>query len=649
MPNVASITYDVTKETDWQLIDLEYSIIDYWYSSLETDSQLEPEELRTLSISIVTNRRHMDLDFKRISNILKFVSEISEEVSVGVESVNDAVQSRASIFYTVLIASVFLISFLIFASFKFYSFFALKIPSLIFLILIATSLVASIVFVITTNNAFTSLFSSISGKLEISSSFDTIEANEIINEYYVSIFVQFGDTNAYYEISTRRQILDQFFKNSETVLNSEITPEFWENLSIFYNTIKEFAFADSRFIEDVAITLASSGFNIPEMIIDRSLEWNFSNESDYWNFKTRFHFIDWSTFYSNNSHDLSLSVNNQIRLAQSIIVSDIYYHVLSIDHEFLTNIEDIFDSVTDELIEQSEFVFNSNFFLLIASLLIACFLITLSIILFYFSLSKQSNKKRHVREKLVFPAMKILKIKYISALTFLAILISLFYYLAIFMSLESIPRVNSMWLAGERFIMTKSVTAGSLLLLDNDSPLQSSIVSFIAEQLREKHLQLLFGDDELLGSIGVDGIQDSMLFDSGFSLSSSISSSGIHALFENFIQISRELASFDTVIDNNNPLLHDLISQSRTLSTLLYESLAVYRDDCQSFLNQFRNFAIIVFFSILVVILLEYFFIFRTMINQLSEEEQTVMLLLQMLPQKAIDSVEVIRDFIENC
>ncbi|KAL0241745.1 hypothetical protein GEMRC1_006980 [Eukaryota sp. GEM-RC1] len=346
---------------------------------------------------------------------------------------------------------------------------------------------------------------------------------------------------------------------------------------------------------------------------------------------------------------MSLPIDNQIKLAQSIIVSDIYYHVLARDYEFLTNISDNFESDSTQIIEHSEFVFNSNFFSLVVFLFITCFLITLSIILFYFSLSKQSNKKRHVREKLVFSAMKILKIKYISALTFLAILISLFYYLAIFMSLESIPRVNSMWLAGERFIMTKRVTGGSLLLLDNDSPLQSSVVSFIAEQLREKHLQLLFGDDDLLGSIGVDGNQDSMLFDSGFSLNGSISNSGIHALFENFIQISTQLASFGTVIDGNNPLLHDLISQSRTLSTLLYESLAVYRDDSQSFLNRFRNLVVIVFFSILVVILLEYFFIFRTMINQLSEEEQTVMLLLQMLPQKAIDSVEVIRDFIENC
>ncbi|KAL0241452.1 hypothetical protein GEMRC1_006687 [Eukaryota sp. GEM-RC1] len=619
MPNVASVTYDVTKETDWELIDLEYYDVHYWYSSLEKDSQLEPEELRTLSRSIVTNRRHMDLDFKRISNIFNFVHDIFAQFQTQVESVNDSVQINVFIALAILVPCAIFIVILFIGSFTFYSFFTHRIASLIFLFLIAVSLIGSIIFVISTYNSFSSFYSNVSSKLEIDSSFDVVDFNEMVSEYFIFIFVQFGNTNVFNEVNTRRQFFADFLTSTESVLDSEITSEFRETLSVFYNSVKELAFVDSRYIEDVAITLAASGFDIPEMIIGRSLEWNFSNQSDYWHFKTTFDYIDWSSFYSNNSHDLSLTVYNQIRLAQSILVSDIYYQVLIRDYELLVGISVAFDTSSAEIIQNSESTFNSNFFSLIGVLFISCFLITISIILFYFSLSEQSIKKLHVKEKLVFAAMKVLKIKYILALTFLAVLISLFYYLAIFMSLESIPRVNSMWLAGERFIMTKRVTGNSLILLDNDSPLQSSIVSFIAEQLREKHLQLLFGDDELLGSIGVDLDQDLMLFDSGFSLNSSILTSGIHVLFENFIQISRELASFDTVIDGNNPLLHDLISQSRTLSTLLYESLAVYRDDSQSFLNRFRNLVVIVFFAILVVILLEYFFIFRTMINQLSK------------------------------
>ncbi|KAL0241781.1 hypothetical protein GEMRC1_007016 [Eukaryota sp. GEM-RC1] len=191
MPNVVSITYDVTRETDWELIDLEYSDIDYWYSSLESDSQLDSEELRTLSRSIVTNRRHMDLDADRISNILNFVNEVFSRFLVRVETVNESVQIYVISVLTVLVATLLFVIFLIFSSFKFFSFFTLRIPSLVFLFLMAVSLIGSIIFVISTYNSFTSFYSNISSKLEIDSSYSLVDFNEMISEYYANVFVQF--------------------------------------------------------------------------------------------------------------------------------------------------------------------------------------------------------------------------------------------------------------------------------------------------------------------------------------------------------------------------------------------------------------------------------------------------------------------------
>ncbi|KAL0215200.1 hypothetical protein P9112_007384 [Eukaryota sp. TZLM1-RC] len=647
MPEVSDFTYDITNEQDWQIEALEYYDVDFWYSSLQNDSLLEPEELQNLGRSIVSNRRHLELDSKRVSQLIRFTAGVfnvfDDQVDEVVETVNFEVTSMLSSFGIVGLVLVVLL----FATFKYLRLYSLKKAAV-------ALLTASIVLVVVAAGSLyltSTNFSNLSDGIETFTAgeialFEIID-NETLSEYFISMYSQYGDVAIHNLAMSHRNDVNsalEMFSELSNDSNDAISTVFKELYEVMANNF----FTESRFLEDVSITLTASGFEIPEALIPQSLTWNLTNQDNYYLIRSRHNYYDFDNFYSDYESDLALPKEEQILLSRSILNSDIYFEFADEHHDIIIDAVSNFGIDSRRITNETVFAFNAGIVSLIIISIICILLLIFTTIVYFLAMSIQRKRKAHIVQQLKFKGIGFLKLEYISALTLLSILVALFFFLAVYVTRESDPRVVAMHLAGERFVLTKMTQASSLLLLGATSPQQSRQLLEEIEILRLKHFEVLFGNDNFRGSVGNQIEQDELLFVTEFSTDSFLEASGLHVLFENFLYLADRLSTQSQAVTADNPDLLDFIDQGRSLHYYLYESLTYYRDESLAFLDRFDSIILIVFVAILLVLLGEYLFIFRKMINRLYEEEQTVMLLLSMIPQQAIDQVSVIRDYLDQ-
>ncbi|KAL0211584.1 hypothetical protein RCL1_005210 [Eukaryota sp. TZLM3-RCL] len=205
-------------------------------------------------------------------------------------------------------------------------------------------------------------------------------------------------------------------------------------------------------------------------------------------------------------------------------------------------------------------------------------------------------------------------------------------------------------MAGNRLLLAHQLESSVVLLKhphQEKELLQNKLlVVNEIEQLANIHWTLLFGRGESFGTIGIDFNQDKNSLFSNLSMSSEFSSAGLHVNLEHFMLLARRIATSFT--EDNDIDFQSFVDQSNVIGDYLYSSLSLFRDYAVANVSKTLNIVATFFVFLLVLLVAEYFFVYRKMVNTLAAEEDTVMLVLSMIPRNVIDNVPVIKGYLDS-
>ncbi|KAL0221427.1 hypothetical protein RCL1_001281 [Eukaryota sp. TZLM3-RCL] len=648
MPEFSSIDYDFTRFPNWKVDSFEYQDV-LWYTSLQNDELLSSLDQLQVAKEIVSNRRHLELDWKRLETVLSFVETLFGSFKMDSDRIITEVKTRLTFFSC---SAVFLI--LCFIMLLFYFVFRLSFSSLrktsIFLIsTIVLFLTFSIIFCLLSLNNFQVLATDFSAIVEVQFSHFMADVSEDIAEYFVQYFVLFENIFVFNEIELRRRSICEVVATVALLVdNTSISNDLKTTFTTFSQKLLEFSFEPSRFIEDVAMSLISRSLNVPSALFSKNITWNFEGQTNYWSLKTQFGHFNFDYFYSNSDRDLSLSSSDQKSLAQSIILSDIYYHVLGEDNVYIDSLNDFFFDTTNELLGASLHRWLSSFNPVFYFLLFCIAFSSISIFVVFLGMSPLKNTSNHVVENFEFQQLKSLNRTYIIALIVLFVFLCYFLMCSTMGTLGNISLYNSIAKSGERIVHFTNLLFKTLLMVQEDTPLQRILIDKAGTQLRICHSKLTFGDVNNQAVILLSSMQGSTHFPQNFHSNFSLSSLGLHNSLEHFIQLSHVIAHGLSVPTITNSDYTHLLEQKDLVAKELSFAFEQLVEFARYIIQRSRRMCAFSFSLVLLTILIEFFVVFNPMISHLEDEEQTVFLLLSAIPKKTVDSVVEIKEFLET-
>ncbi|KAL0220505.1 hypothetical protein RCL1_000359 [Eukaryota sp. TZLM3-RCL] len=645
IPVVENFSYNIENEPNYQLLPLQFPSVQKWYSNFEHDvTYLTDDELIDLCRSILSNRRFLTDNMKRLQSIESLITSSQSFVSSSQQSIKNSLEIFSASIPIFVFSLVIFLVFLYCSSFLFVKFFKGKRPITVFLFIsIGLLLICSSLLIIFSAKSL-KFSNSLTEFSNILSEFSLFSNHEQVASSLSLQFSQFADYQLYSSALASRKAAEKFVEildNSYTFntlfsLNFNISHEIFEKLEI------------SRRIQDISFTLIGSSKNIDTSLIDQSMTWNLIDEPFYIKILGDYPNFDFGNFYSENLIDLALPLPEQFILGRNILTNQFYRNLLSSN-------QNLIDSKFDELAQNSQTFIDSEFsiiqntyiFIIITSILSILSLIFL-IIFSVSGLFCEKKKKAHVQQNLTFSAMNKIKRRYSLSLFLLSCLIIIMFFYTATSSSAVNHRISTLTLAGERLSLTSKLQTSALLLTQNHSILESCLVFQDIELLIGKHFEVLFGSKEVKGSIGQNLEQDKLNFVVNFELGQEISNSGLHILLEAVLNLATKIASSSIILDSESTEVKQLVKFSEYLQQYLLRSLTIYRDSALDFMENSRKVILIGFILILFSLLIMYVFVFRRMIGRLCEEQETVFLVLSMLPSTVIEQVPEIKEYFDN-
>ncbi|KAL0220500.1 hypothetical protein RCL1_000354 [Eukaryota sp. TZLM3-RCL] len=649
MPAVATFHYNISQDPQWESIKAEYSL-DFWFNDSESDLLLSTDELSNLAVKISTSSYYMDIQQQILGALEKILSEILEDFST---KSNFILQGHnfvyPFVFLTLISCVVLLLVFSLFASFT-VRFNSVKIFTILLIIttffcfsfLLFESYSDSVI----TPNYIIELNSSVF----FLNSFSQLSKSIYSSLYFSNLFVNSGNYWAYRDLVLNinsisnliSEIEDYDFSEEDSHVLSSLpyyneTIEYFKYLDEFFvnydvpnfkeltlnsaSFISEFDYNYSRSISDIAVVLSSLARNIPSILIDQSLDWNFSLEENYTFLKSNFFYFDWDNHYSDRSSDLSLTKQDQSKLASSLLVNDIYKHyVQNVEENLQSSRQSIITSFTEILSNSYGNILSLN--LRFGLLLYFSLFVVFSAIVFLFTALKsyKSRIQGNIRQHLTFPLTKSLRFKYIVALIILSILIISFFTIALYSIFSLQPYFSALSYTGERLVRFKEVQVVTVEALITPTPQLLKKLQHQLNYLSSFQQQLLFGTENYEGIVRLVNInKETTALEFNFQM-----------LLNDFITLVTSSLLYPTspVISTN--LVENVHSFGTRLNNAVDELLLRYRNEA---INRVNNSHLLLGSLFLVLILLmisEFIIVFRNMIKKLNQVEETVFLLMSM-------------------
>ncbi|KAL0212720.1 hypothetical protein RCL1_006346 [Eukaryota sp. TZLM3-RCL] len=656
MPEVAQFTYDVTKESQFRRETVDFSFVGTWYTDSITDSQLDSTELIALARGILSNRRHSYIEGDRSMSLKQFSEAVTNRFLTATEELKQSNEFEG--FMMILIPSVtgVLILLIILFTMKFMTpaTTTFKNCLLVSSVAVVILFVFSIIFSIATVSSFKNLSEILDTSNEIDMNLTQLIESNIYLSYSSQLFSQEAEVIHYSMFEQLRGYLSAFVENfgENSAELTALLGSSWTNL---IDEIIDFRpdYYNLRTIESISIALAALADQVPESLVPVvTMTWNLTNQSNFNSLITEYSYIDWTRFYSDDAFDKTLPDNQKFDISRGILTSDIYRDSLIASSNRLRSISTTFRQSTVDLLSSSldTLSVRSNtlmllFGLLSASLMLSCYFV-------FMTYKRTIKRKSHVKQVIPFAVISRLSLQYKLALGLLAICVVGFFAFSIYALIESIPIVENVEKASTRLLLAHELEGSVALLLDPHQELNylqnRLLILSESEILINLHLSLLFGRGISHGSIGIDLEQDRTSLLTNYNLESEFSSSGLHVNLEHFVSLARRIATVPTMITDSSVDFQSFIAQSKVISDYLYKSLYLFRDFALNNVKQTLTIVVTIFILLLLLLVLEYIFVYRKMINTLSSEEETVLLVLSMLPSEVIDSVGVIKNYLDS-
>ncbi|KAL0244209.1 hypothetical protein GEMRC1_008294 [Eukaryota sp. GEM-RC1] len=606
VPEVAGFTYDITQETSFVVDDVNYRELGIWYSSLEQDSQKPREELVLLARHVVSNRRFYVINSHRLDSLRQFSTNILDTFDRRSHLIYEEGDLLTDILIFIPIVIAFFCSChhgLIFST--------SQVPCFYNTFYHVFGCDGYCVYPLFNYREFASYNQGREQLIELTRNLsDLSESQEEFKAYSLS-FVQNGDLNYYNHHVGLSGIIHRVADAVDSIIDLEhpqVSP-FASQISVRLPNLTKSILA----LREHEVT------KYLEVLVPMDRTWNLSQQDNYHELITNFGYFDWSTFYSDDVNDLNLGYGEQRLLARSILTSPVYLELEVIRDEFFFELLNFFSSesssVNSDLTSSFRFIFTLCFGVIVGTMIVSSFSIYELFETFY-SKRKQAS---HVRQVIKFENAISITRNYTISLLILAAGVVSFYVFASTTTLQSIPRLDNIHLASSRLLLGKGLYSSTTLLVDSENPAsQSLIVLRDAEQLLQVHYRLLFGDSNSKGSIGTHQDQDSLLFSSGFTSNTTLVESGLHVNLAGFVDTVSRLATKQTVVLPNDPDFLQFLQEGDVLTSLLYESLELYRDTALSSNDTNANIILFMFVVLLLMLTSEYLFVFRKMVSKVN-------------------------------